>query len=304
MSKWVNTELYEKFLDEIEKDQSGDNSGMAMIKWPGLEKGTADKPKIYEGRFLQDPDGIFYKKYYYHMFSQGEGWKFLFCEKTHNFDNFCPWCIATQRLYAGSAADKAQAGNYKRKEKYVANFYVVDDPRDAESEDDRKNAGKVWLYEFPSKLESKIKNELTDKKNGLGLDIFDPSEDGYNFIVKVKSTKPQKDGKVWPDYSDSVFARKASALGAESQIKEIMSQRHSIAEFLASMFVSDDTHIDLLKNEMLWQVVEKDWIKYKGAMAESPKSSETDKHAGGMPAEKSAGPSGEDDDILKELENF
>ena len=307
MSKWVNEELYNNFINELEKEPSGDNSEFVLIKWQAPEKGTADKPKVYEGRFLQDPEGIFYKKYYYHMFSYGESWKFLFCDKTHNFDNFCPWCSATQKLYAGSAADKKAAGNYKRKEKFVSNFYIVDDPRDVESEDDRKNSGKVLLYEFPTKLESKIKNELTDKKNGLGLSIFDPSDDGYNFIIKVKSTKAQADGKVWPEYSDSVFARKSSALGTDAEIKQIMSERHNIREYLESMHVIDETHISLLQNEMLWQIVEKDWLKYKGSITGSatPTNGDEDPFKPIPPESKASGStSHEDEALLKALEGF
>ncbi|MFW6026787.1 MAG: hypothetical protein ACOCRX_10640, partial [Candidatus Woesearchaeota archaeon] len=72
----------------------------------------------------------------------------MLCPKTFNFENPCPICSVTSKLYKGTEDDKKEAGRYKRKQKFVSNIFVVDDPRDSEKEKDDKASGKVLIYEF------------------------------------------------------------------------------------------------------------------------------------------------------------
>jgi hypothetical protein len=268
LSKWVNKDLFSKYVEEKENDIDEKQHGFERSSnvWKTPEKGSADKPKVYEGRFLQDPKGKFTLKYYYHLFQSGDKWSFVLCPKTWDFQNWCPFCAATTKLYQGTSADIKAAYNYKRKERHVGNFYIVDDPRNnEEDDDDRKVNNTVKLYEFPDSVDRKLKQEIVDKKNGLGAAIFDPGEDGYNFIIKVRSTKPNKDGKVFPDYSDSTFARRPESLGSESEIKRIMEQTRDLEEYLKALSPRDDEIISILKREMLWEMVkdEGDYKTYK-----------------------------------------
>ena len=266
MSKWINKKLFEEYADQKEKEKETERPGLERLAyiWKTPEKGTVEKPKVYEGRFLPDPKGKFTKKYFYHLFQSGETWRFVLCAKTWAFENWCPLCSATSKLYQGTATDKSAAYNYKRKQRHVSNFHLVDDPRDVEEQDEsRQVKGKVRLYEFPDKIESKMKQEIVDKKNGLGSAIFDPGEEGFNFIVKVRSTKPNREGKIFPDYSDSTFARRSGALGTEREIRDIMEQTMDLEEYLKGLVVSDADMMELLKNEMLWEMVKDEWQRNK-----------------------------------------
>ena len=273
-SKWINKDLFNTFQkekkEEAEKPLAGTGFRRMDQIWPTPEKGTTDKPKIYEGRFLSDKNGNFHKKYFYHMFKSGEKWVFLKCPKTEKFDNFCPFCTASSKLFQGTAADKKDAYNYLRKERYVCNWYIIDDPRDSEREDEDKMNGIVKLYEFPGKVEQKLKEEITDTKNGLGWNIYDPSEDGYNFLLKVLSTKRDKNNKVWPDYSNSTFTRRSSSLGTDKEIDAIMESTHDIDAYIASMERDNDFIIKTLKDVMLWDLVKDDWKKYNEVASSEP----------------------------------
>jgi hypothetical protein len=263
-SKWIDGDLFSKFAEEKSKEQESTPAGPRRldIVWQTPEKGTPERAKVYEGRFLPDKKGNFYFKYYYHMFYSGERWNFLLCSKTWQFDNFCPWCSATQSLYLGNSEDKKMAANYKRKEKFASNFYVVDDPRDAERNEEEKVNKSIKIYEFPGKVESKLKSEVTDTKHGLGPAIFDPGNGGFNFILKVKATRP-KDGKTWPDYSDSVFARRPDSLGSDREIQEIMDSRYDLEEYVKGMERTEEEIVNLLKAEMLWDIVKNSWERAK-----------------------------------------
>jgi len=269
-SKWINNELFGKFQEQKknEKDKPTGGTGLrrSELAWKNPEKGTVDRAKIYVGRFLPDPKGQFYKKYHYHMFKVGEQWTFFMCPKTFHFDNYCPWCSASSKLYTGTKADKQQAYQFKRKEKFLGNWFVIDDPRDAEAEsEESKVGGSVRVYEFPGKIEKKIKEQVTDVNNGLGPLVFDPGEDGFDFILKVTSTIKDKRGQVWPDYGLSEFGRKPHAIAdTDKEIKTIMDSTIDLDEYLQNMERDDEDVIEALKATMVWDLVGAEYNKAKG----------------------------------------
>ena len=272
MSRWINKDLFNKFVNEkkSEKESSSDREYVkrSELTWKNPEKGTTEKAKVYVGRFLPDPDGNFYVKYFYHMFKVGEKWNFFLCPKTRGMEEFCPWCAAAAHLYTGTKADKEMAFNIKRKERFAANWYVMDDPRDADvANEDDKVTGKVRIYEFPTKLEKKIKEQITDGKNGLGDAIFDPGKEGFDFILKVTSTKKDSNGKEFPDYSLSEFGRKPHAIAdIDKDIESIMKTTISLSKYLENMERDDEITMAVLKQSMLWDLVESEWKKAKGVM--------------------------------------
>ena len=266
-SKWINKDLFNDFQNKKkeEKEKPAGRAFRSDLVWKTPEKGTVETAKVYEGRFVPDPKGRFYEKYYYHMFKSGETWSFSICPKTFDFEAFCPFCLSSQLLYTGSQADKKKAPEYARKTKFVGNFFIIDDPRDAETEEDKKVNGTVKLYEFPGKVEIKLKEEITDTKNGLGYAIFDPGKEGYNFILKVLSTKRDKNNKEWPEYGNSTFARKSSPLGTDKEIDAIMKTANDLMEYLNDSLKTDEEIKDILKKEVLWDLVKDEWNRSKSA---------------------------------------
>ena len=313
MSKWISKDLFNDFQKEKKAEADKPTTyGMKRsdVIWETPQKGTAEKPKIYEGRFLPNIDGGFYKKYSYHMFQSGEKWMFLLCPKTHDFDNYCPLCSATSKLYQGSAADKKMARNYKRKEKFVSNFFIINDPRDAERDAENRVNGSVRLYEFPGKVEMKLKNEVTDTKEGYGYLIFDPGADGHNFILKVLATKQDENQNVWPDYSSSLFSRSSEALGTDAEIEKIMNSRIDLNEYVKGLEKSDDEIVQILKAEMLWDLVKDEWNKYKNVQEVSTSIStdsiedDIDDSQWDEQSTEDEEEEMDDEDLLAELENM
>lgn len=270
MSKWLKgkenafNKLKEEKKQEAESQTQSAGPRRSDIVWKTPEKGTVDKAKIYLMRLLPDKKDNFYKTFFYHMYETSDGkWIFIFCPKTYNFENYCPFCLATMKLYRGSKEDKRSAYNYKRKRKHCVNSFIVKDPRDAEAEsEEEKNEKKVLIYEFPDKVESKIFQEMNDDEYGNGMNIFDPGEDGVDFILKVNSTKPVQDdgpnsGKTFPDYSNSKFAtNKPYALGSDKEIEKIMESTHDLDAYLKSMERTEEELIELAKEEMLGDVID------------------------------------------------
>ena len=272
MSKWINKDLFDEFqkekIDEKDKPTVGGINRSDLL-WPTPEKGTVENAKIYEGRFLPDPKGEFYMRYYYHFWKSGDNWIFVLCPKTPkskqtasiDFKNYCPFCSAVSKLYNGTTQDKKQGYHIKRKERFVGNWFVAKDPRDDDRDDEKKVIGKVKLYEFPSTVEKKLKKEITDRDQGYGIEIFDPSENGRNFIINVLSTKPDKNNKQWPDYSNSSFSRLQYPLAStEKEIGDLMNTCVDLVGYIESMKVDKDKQVEILKNEFLWDLVEQECI--------------------------------------------
>jgi hypothetical protein len=261
MSKWINKDLFSKFQDQKKEEKEAPRSTVRRsdFVWPTPDKGTDTDPKVYKLRFLPDPNGNFYKMYYYHMYKSGEKWVFTICPKTDGFDNYCPLCSITSKLYMGSQADKRLANNYKRKKKFVGNTMIVNDPRDSEREEDKKVNGLVKLYEFPQKVEMKLKEEITDPE-GLGVQIFDPGKDGFDFVLKVLATKRDESGNSWPDYAQSNFSRRATPVAeSEGDIDEIMKSCVDINEYVDGMKKDEAEIVKLIKAEMLFDMVKDEW---------------------------------------------
>lgn len=311
MSKWINKELFGKFKEKKkEENESGGFQRRSEVVWKTPERGTVSNPKTYELRFLQDPKGEFYKEYFYHMFRVGESWFFTLCPKTYNMSNFCPTCSATLKLYTGNAADKSQASGLKRKAKYVANAFIVKDPRDSEIDvEEEKSSGKVKIYEFPDKVQKKLRSEIIDENEGYGVRIFDPSEEGYNFILKVGSTKKDPNGKEWPDYDASSFSRKASPIGTESEIEAIMNSRFDLNTYIQGMERKKEDVANALKTMGVYMLIEDEWKKEekKGKEIEDEilKFDSSDNEAPfDVDEKKSPEADISDEDLIKELENL
>lgn len=228
--------------------------------------GTQDTPKVYKVRLLPDKNQDFYLKYFYHFFqTEDKKTYYIKCPKTHGFDQFCPWCFVNQQLYKGTDSDQKRAYRYKRNERFVSNVFIVDDPRDADvQEAEKKVTGTVRLYEFPATVEGKIKNELTNDDEGFGPAIFDP-EKGHDLQIKILAKKPDKNNKVWPDYSLTEFSRKPYPIAAtEEEINKIMESVYDLTEYIEKMSLSWDSHEKLLKQELVWDDVEDAFIKHVG----------------------------------------
>lgn len=265
-SKWVKNKekLFEQFKEQKKHELENKPAGPRRqdIVWKTPEKGTQEKPKNYVIRFLPDQNGNFYKSFLYHMFKDTKGnWTFVLCPKTHGMDKYCPLCAATMRLYKGSAEDKKMAYQYKRKSKHCVNTFIVKDPRDADaSSDDEKVQGKVLVYEPPDKVEAKVRREMTDEEYGQGLNIFDPGEDGVDFLLSVGATKPDSDGNVYHDYSESKFTSKPYPLAkTDKEIENILNSTHDLDEYLKVMERTEEEIIQIVKDEMLWELIQQDY---------------------------------------------
>ena len=313
-SKFFDVSDFEKFREELKNETNNEAAASATSyakKWPVKNlKGTLERPNVYEIRFLPEKSKSFFKRVYYHMVQSGEKWHYMLCEKTFDPNNYCPLCAASMKLFNGNADDKKEASKWRRKEKFVANILVIDDPRDAQiEEDEKKSTGKVMLYEFPGQVEKFLREEINDTRRGVGMGAFDPSEEGYNFVLKV-GAKPAPGGKTWPDYNLTA-ARKPSAIAdSDKGIKALLEATYDLKEYMEKSRAKEDDMINLLKNELLYDLIATEYEKRKGVenaapLNEShPEKNEAPKSTRSSKVIEPEEDSEEDTDLLEQLNNL
>jgi len=137
------------------------------------------------------------------------------------------------RLWNSTTDDKsperAQARAQKRKLGYIANVYMINDPKHPE------NNGKVFLFKFGKKIFDKIMDKARPTfEDQEPVNVFDYWA-GANFKLRVKMVDK------YPNYDTSEFESVAPLAGSDEAILEIAQTQYKLSEFMdAKNFKSYD----------------------------------------------------------------
>jgi len=127
--------------------------------------------------------------------------------------------LNTQLWNSGSEANKEIARKQKRKLSFIANVYIVSDPKHPENE------GKVFLFKFGKKIFDKIMDKARPTfEDEKPVNVFDFWE-GANFKLRMR----KKDG--YANYDESAFSDPV-ALGDDDQIVRAAKAQVKLAEFI------------------------------------------------------------------------
>ncbi len=236
-SKWKNRFNWEKIKDDISKEKESKTKSYnddRMFK-PDWKAAIAQK-KFYTLRFLPDQEGNPFAHYYNHAFqyaaSDGSGkkWYINNCISTFGWDPKCPICNKNSEYYESAyESDKKLAKERGRKQNWISNILVVNDPINPE------NNGKVFLFRYGFKIYQKIENQMFPSDTDLDdedFEEFTPFDifNGADFKLKIRDAQISKN--VVPNYDDSAFSKpKPVFKGDEDLIDAMMESVHSLDEF-------------------------------------------------------------------------
>lgn len=201
-----------------------------------LNKGGADsykddrfwKPELDQAsngfaviRFLPVVDGedVPWARVFSHGFQGKGGWFIENCPTT--LGKKCPVCEANNELWnSGIEDDKTVARDRKRKLSYVANVYVVSDPKHPENE------GKVFLFKFGKKIFDKIMEKIQPEfPDDAPVNVFDFWQ-GANFKLKIRKVAG------YINYDKSEFEEPAALLGGDdAKLEELWKKQYALKEF-------------------------------------------------------------------------
>lgn len=216
----INAKKYEKDTRfwKLSKDESG--NGTALI------------------RLLTDATGTpMVKLFHYSIkkYNPGNPKAIWFIANSPESVNLpCPVKEHYQHLMAeGTTEATKDAGNFKRQTKFVANIMVVKDPANPD------NDGKVFLWEFGTKMKDKIMGWLnpSDEEKAMGEEakaLFNPL-DGNNIKLKIK-----RQGEFFTYDSTEVSPSKTALFSSKDEAVEfITTKTYKLNEFLEPEFYED-----------------------------------------------------------------
>ena len=188
-----------------EVDKAG--NGMATIRF--LPASEAD-----------GEDGLPWVKIFSHGFQGPGGWLIDNCLTTKNQQ--CPVCEHNSALWnSGIEANKDVVRKQKRKLNYVANVYIVSDPKHPENE------GKVKLFRFGKKIFDKITEAMNPQfEDEQAINPFDMWK-GANFKLKIRKVEG------YQNYDKSEFDSPAALLDDDAELEKIWKSEFSLSELTA-----------------------------------------------------------------------
>ena len=188
-----------------EVDKAG--NGMATIRFlPASEK--------------DGDDGLPWVKVFSHGFQGPGGWLIDNCLTTKNQQ--CPVCEHNSTLWnSGIEANKDVVRKQKRKLNYIANVYIVSDPKHPENE------GKIKLFKFGKKIFDKISEAMNPQfADEEAINPFDMWK-GANFKLKIRKVEG------YQNYDKSEFESPSALLDDDEKLEKIWKSEYSLKELIA-----------------------------------------------------------------------
>ena len=176
-------------------------------------------------RFLPAPavdgdDALPWVKLFSHGFQGPGGWLIDNCLTTKNQQ--CPVCEHNSSLWnSGIEANKEIVRKQKRKLNYIANVYIVSDPKHPENE------GQIKLFRFGKKIFDKITEAMNPQfADEQAINPFDLWA-GANFKLKIRKVEG------YQNYDKSEFESPAPLSTDDAKLEKIWKSEHSLKEMTA-----------------------------------------------------------------------
>ena len=165
-------------------------------------------------------DGLPWAKIFEHGFQGPGGWLIDKCLTTKGQQ--CPVCEHNNKLWnSGIEANKDIVRKQKRKLSYIANVYIVSDPKHPENE------GKVKLFKFGAKIFEKITEAMNPQfEDETPINPFDLWK-GANFKLKITKVAG------YQNYDKSEFMSPSALLDDDDELEKIWKSEFSLAELTA-----------------------------------------------------------------------
>ena len=214
-------------------------------------EGSADKDRFWRPevdkagngmatiRFLpasaQDgDDGLPWVKIFSHGFQGPGGWLIDNCLTTKSQQ--CPVCEHNNKLWnSGIEANKEIVRKQKRKLNYIANIYIVSDPKHPENE------GQVKLFKFGKKIFDKITEAMNPAfEDETPINPFDFWK-GANFKLKITKVAG------YQNYDKSEFTSAAPLSENDEELEKIWKSESALSELVAD---KEFKSYDFLKNRL------------------------------------------------------
>jgi len=165
-------------------------------------------------------DGLPWVKIFSHGFQGPGGWLIDNCLTTKSQQ--CPVCEHNNKLWnSGIEANKEIVRKQKRKLNYIANIYIVSDPKHPENE------GQVKLFKFGKKIFDKITEAMNPAfEDETPINPFDFWK-GANFKLEITKVAG------YQNYDKSEFTSAAPLSENDEELEKIWKAESALSELVA-----------------------------------------------------------------------
>ena len=216
-----NLDKLSKAIEQLNASSAGTDSKENYWR-PEVDKAGNGSAVI---RFLPSPavdgdDSLPWVKVFSHGFQGPGGWLIDNCLTTKNEQ--CPVCEHNNKLWnSGIEANKEIVRKQKRKLNYIANVYIVSDPKHPENE------GQVKLFKFGAKIFEKITGAMNPAfEDEVAINPFDLWT-GANFKLRITKVAG------YQNYDKSEFASPTALSDDEDKLEKIWKSEMSLKELTA-----------------------------------------------------------------------
>lgn len=233
---------------------------------------------------VKDPANTFFH-YFHHGWTSNETGQYVDAICPTTWGERCPICEERFRLYKkGGDKNKELSKLIRRMEKHFVNIFVVQDPVNEE------NNNKIKVLRFGIRIKEKFDAAIEgDDAAEFGSRVFDLSENGCNFKIKVESA--QDGNKKFSNYNNSRFT-------APSAIPSMTPEK--MKEVYESIF-DLSTYIEKSTTEGLKNMLATHLYCDKAAVAKTEETTETETTEPVIAKEKAPASKISNDDKIQEL---
>ena len=217
-----NLDKLTKAIEQLSSSSEGGKSDKDNYWQPEVDKAGNGLAVI---RFLpaaavDGDDGLPWAKIFGHGFQGPGGWLIDNCLTTKGQQ--CPVCEHNNKLWnSGIEANKEIVRKQKRKLSYIANVYIVSDPKHPENE------GQVKLFKFGAKIFEKVTGAMNPSfEDEVAINPFDMWK-GANFKLKITKVAG------YQNYDKSEFMSSTALLEDDDELEKIWKSQHSLTALTA-----------------------------------------------------------------------
>lgn len=245
---------------------------------------------------VDNPDNTFFHYYHYGWNSVSTG-QYVEAISPKTWGDPDPIEGERIKLYRNKADKNAieLAKNISTKERWLVNVYVIDDPVNPE------NNGTIKILRYGPQLGKIINSAISgEDAEEFGPAVFDLSENGCNFRIKVESTK--ENSRTFINYNASRFLRPSAIPNmTPAKSKEVLGSLHDLTSFFTRKSPAE------LKEMLAVHLYGKDDDKSKAREVVNDDAEDTTEAPAEVAAETKEAPAkkttktAEEDDKIKEL---
>jgi hypothetical protein len=221
--KPYNSNMFESIKSALDKSKTKSGAGSAYRNLLQMEPNTTYNVRLLPN--IKNPEETILH-YYHHGWNSIATGQYASITSPSTWGDRCPVSeLYFKALRDGTPDEQARAkANLRRKENWLVNVFVVNDPKKPE------NNGTIKVLRYGKQLDKIIQSAINgDDATEFGAKIFDLSDEGCSLRIKVELVSDKPGAPKYPTYTASKFLNASAVEGLDdSKIQETYESIHDL----------------------------------------------------------------------------